>query len=81
MKFKLQDGTIVDAVKDCGCTHHTVPHWVHMDKVHASMNSDLLEKGNVAGHVAESRVRLDAKKREMSLRGIVEIIHEAEDVI
>ena len=84
MKFRMSDGSIVDAVKDCECGTHTVPHWVHMDSIDKNLNKRLLEKGSFLGTLAFTEnelVRLRVKSSELKSRGIDEIIKEEGDVL
>jgi len=76
MKAKLTSGEIVELEKDCGCTHHDGPHWLHMDKVAAKLNRKLLDKGNTFGFAKEEAARLHAKELNMTSRGIVELIND-----
>ncbi len=32
MQARLQDGSVVTLVKDCDCTLHDGPHWLHVDE-------------------------------------------------
>lgn len=33
IRAELTDGSIVELEKDCGCTHHDGPHWLHENRV------------------------------------------------
>lgn len=84
MKFRMLDGSVVDAVKDCECGTHTVPHWVHMDNIDNKLNARLLEGGSflgTIGFVKEEGARLRVKLFELKSRGIAEIIKEEGDVL
>lgn len=84
MKFRMFDGSIVDAVKDCECVTHTVPHWVHMDNIDHILNARLLEGGSFLGTIGfakEEGARLRVKLFELKSRGIAEIIKEEGDVL
>lgn len=84
MKFRMFDGSVVDAVKDCECMTHTVPHWVHMDNISRMLNGRLLEGGSFLGTMGfakEEGARLRVKLFELESRGIVEIIKEEGDVL
>jgi hypothetical protein len=84
MKFRMFDGSVVDAVKDCECVTHTVPHWVHMDNINRMLNDRLLEGGSFLGTIGfakEEGARLSVKLFELKSRGIIEIIKEEGDVL
>ena len=79
MKLRLTDGSIVLAAsrKDCQCSHHTGPHWIHMDAVTRELNRKLLKQGTVLslqGFAKEELARLANKKQAMLAAGVVEII-------
>lgn len=77
MFLKMDDGRIVDAVKDCECCTHDGPHWLHMDKIWKSKNRVLLEQGTelaTLGFIKEEQARLAQKLYEMKSRGVVEIL-------
>ena len=45
MKSQLEDGTVIELIKDdCGCLDsiHTGPHWLHMDAFDRATNQLLL---------------------------------------
>lgn len=73
MKFKLQNGQIMAAKKDCNCVTHNGPHWIHMDDLDKELNKPLL-KSNPLGFAINEKARLDRKLREMNSRQIVEIL-------
>lgn len=83
VKFKLKDGSIVTAEKDCDCIAHDGPCWLHYDQLLEKMNKKYFnpEKPTAQGFRAlaiEESMRLRDKLWEMECRGIVEIIHEKE---
>ena len=73
MRARLTDGSIVTLEKDCGCTHHDGPHWLHMDSLDRRMNMRLLDKGNNRGFAQAEVKRLEAKEHAMTSRNITEI--------
>lgn len=78
------DGSVVDAVKDCDCVTHTVPHWVHMDNIDCMLNDRLLEGCSFLGTISfakEEGARLSVKLFELKSRGVIEIIKEEGDVL
>lgn len=79
IRFRMKDGSIVDAEKDCRCVTHEGPHWLHMDRIHRDRNRGLLDNGSCgdAGFAAEEMKRLRDKKQEMEARGIVGILDES----
>lgn len=76
MKAKLTNGEIVELEKDCGCTHHDGPHWLHMDRLYRRKNLKLIGVGNTRGFATEEVARLNLKEHEMTSRGIEELICE-----
>jgi hypothetical protein len=83
MKFRLKDGSVVEAEKDCGCGHHEGPHWVRMDDFWKKKNRELMETRTwlgLQGSVKEEIARLANKEIEMESRGIAEIIRESDEV-
>ncbi len=75
MKAKLTDGTIIGLAKDCECITHSGPHWLHMDTLDKEQATEMLERGNVQGHISLELARLDRKLDEMISRGPEEIVH------
>ncbi len=76
IRFRLNDGSIVPAEKDCNCCIHEGPHWLHMDDIDRAINADMpmsTMHDIRAKAECESR-RLEMKSHEMRMRGIVEII-------
>lgn len=76
-KFKLKDGSIIEAVKDCECLFHEGPHWLHMDEIWREKNRNILANGGLSAVLAYPREefrRLESKNREMDALGIVETI-------
>ena len=73
MLAKLISGEVVPLLQDCDCTTHSGPHWLHLDDIWKQQNTELLECGNIWGHVVESERRLEVKLQEMESRGIDEI--------
>ncbi len=79
MRYRLNDGRIVPAAKDCDCCTHAGPHWIHMDDAWRARNRQLLQSGTslgIMGHAQEEQARLRAKLYEMTSRGIAEIIRD-----
>ena len=74
MRFKLADGTIVEAVKDCGCVDHDGPHWLYMDDLWKASNQKLRDAGNVRGFIVAELHRLKEKRFSMERQRIDEII-------
>ena len=75
MKFKLTNGEIIEAKKDCSCLDsiHTCPHWIHMDNISKSLNNTLIKKSPLSFAAAEIR-RLNEKKYQMRIRKITGIL-------
>lgn len=83
LRFQLTDGQVVDAPQDCGCVHHTGPHWLHMDAVHKAANLAALNRmGGPANATARRRfaelelVRLRLKRLNFESHGICRVIPE-----
>ncbi|NIN00474.1 MAG: hypothetical protein GTO24_21050 [candidate division Zixibacteria bacterium] len=76
MKAILNDGTIVELEKDCGCTHHEGPHWLHMDKLDQRLNQKHFDNGNLRGFAQAEVARLNRKINEMEIRGIKELLND-----
>ena len=76
IRFKLADGSIVDAVKDCDCITHAGPHWLHMDALTARLNAPLATAGGLApiSYSQNELARLREKRYQMERQGIVEIL-------
>lgn len=82
MKAILTDGSIVALPRDCPCTHHDGPHWLHMDSIQRQTNMAAWRDSMTeveAHHLAESEIaRLHEKAAHMERLGIVQIIREGE---
>jgi len=79
MKFKLRDGSIVEARAECSCGTHTGPHWLHMDRIWKADNAQLERIGTpqaLLGYMAAESHRLRDKADTMERKGIVEIIYD-----
>lgn len=74
IKFQMQDGNVVDAVKDCGCSHHDGPHWLHMDGVYQKYAANTLRRGDTMEAAAIERDRRLEKLYQMHIHGIAHII-------
>jgi len=77
MKAELENGTIVDLEKECGCITHEGPHWIHMDKMDRERNKKLLMIGGdlaTRGFLIEDLERVKQKRRNMELRKIRRLI-------
>ena len=78
MKAKLDDGTIIDLVKDCDCLiDHNCPHWLYINDYWKQKNDLILRKDNLLSslaYVKEENARLIDKIYQMESRHIVEII-------
>lgn len=78
-KAELEDGTIVALEKDCGCTDHEGPHWLHMDALVKDINSGYPRGGGFlacAGFAQAEEARLNSKLHEMRQRKIKRLIYE-----
>lgn len=73
-RFRLEDGSVVEAPQDCECRSHTGPHWLHMDDVRKASSRRLLEAGNAQGHIVEELARLREKRWYMERLHVVEIV-------
>lgn len=73
MKFKLSNGDIVEAIKDCQCVTHEGPHWLHMDDLHKTKNQQYKEN-NPRAFIIGEQARLKNKLYEMTSRQITEIL-------
>jgi len=63
-------------LNDCGCQHHTVPHWLWMDRVWREMNRGMLKPMTpeaIHGCALEEVARLRDKRQQMERLGITEI--------
>lgn len=89
MRARLEDGSIVELVKDCGCLHHEGPHWLHMNKVEEALNladagPDVIARsGRMAPLLAHHFAQLEVKRLEdlgarMRENGIIELMGEGE---
>jgi hypothetical protein len=80
MKAQLTDGTIVALPKDCQCTHHDGPHWLHMAEVQRRLNYAAWRPTMTeveTHHLAASEIaRLHEKAAHMERLGIAQIIRE-----
>lgn len=70
----MQDGSIVDAKKDCACSHHAGPHWLHMDKVIAEYVAACRARGEMSEALAQENDRLLEMAHQMHIQGIARII-------
>ena len=79
MKFELNDGRIIEAVKDCECCTHEGPHWIHMDELTHRLNTKNIENVKTAlgviGIAIEEEARCREKIYQMTTRGIKRIIY------
>lgn len=77
-RFRLEDGTVIEAVKDCNCLDriHTGSHWVYEDDLWRASNKCLRDAGNIRGYIVTELARLREKRWHMERRHIVEIIRE-----
>lgn len=55
LKYRLIDGRIVAAEKDCQCVTHDGPHWVHQDDLWKSRNREFLSNETVLGGMAHAK--------------------------
>lgn len=79
MKARLNDGQVVELVKDCDCLPHIHggPHWLYTNDLWKQQNQALLHlDGNTRGFVQEDLARVKEKGHMMQRHGIVEIIRE-----
>lgn len=82
MKAWLTDGSIIDLVKECGCTLHDGPHWLHMDAVSHRLNQPLRDRAArgdalaVSGLAVAEIARLREKRYQMESRRIVQLLPE-----
>ncbi len=83
MKAELTSGEIVELQKDCECTTHAGPHWIHMDLLWYNRNMALLNDGEWTQQKAlalakEEIYRLTDKRHTMQRLGIKRLIATAE---
>lgn len=80
---ELEDGSIVELEKDCGCLTHDGPHWLHMNDLdrkliardHEASAGGLSE--SVFQHFIKAETeRLAERASHMRSRSIVRIVRE-----
>lgn len=76
MKAKLITGDTIELTKDCDCITHIGPHWLHMNDFDKRRNAEMLESGNLNGHIVYELLRLEQLEYMMVKLGIVEIIRK-----
>lgn len=76
VKYRLADGSIVVAAKDCTCSDHDGPHWLYINDHWRASNERLRSAGNIRGFLHEDLPRVRQKRFEMERQHIVEIIRE-----
>ena len=77
MKAELEDGSVVELEKDCGCVTHVGPHWLHMDEMDRERNLKMKARGDMLsllGFSREEHARLGRKIHEMKTRKIKRLI-------
>lgn len=76
--YRLTDGSVVRAVKDCTCHTHDGPHWLYYNDLWRASNEELRAVGNIRGFIVADLARVQEKRREMERQRIDEIIREVE---
>lgn len=76
MLARLEDGSIVTLEKDCGCTDHDGPHWLHSDHLFRQLNLQLLGPNNLQtqAFAIEEQARLTRKLSIMKAKRIAELL-------
>ncbi|MCD2452043.1 MAG: hypothetical protein Q8K07_15825 [Methylicorpusculum sp.] len=76
MLAKLEDGSIVTLEKDCSCTDHDGPHWLHSDRLFRQLNLQLLGSNNLQtqAFAMEEQARLTRKLSIMKAKRIAELL-------
>ena len=72
--YRLTDGSIVRAEKDCSCVTHDGPHWLHMDDLDKKRVQPFYESKQGFAIVALELHRLREKARYMEAHHIDEVI-------
>lgn len=79
MKAETESGEIITLPKECHCSTHDEPHWLHMDRLDRDRNRKLLEQQTFLGCMGmatEEVARLREKERNFRRLGIVRLIPE-----
>lgn len=74
--YRLTDGSVVRAEKDCTCRTHDGPHWLHDNDYWRASNEQLRADGNIRGFIVADLARVREKRWYMERQHIVEIIRE-----
>jgi hypothetical protein len=82
----LTDGSVVELVRDCNCTDHTGPHWLHEDAEARRLNHAAYERWVRTGDPMDEfkaaygeSERLKAKAENMTKRGIERLLKQQEE--
>lgn len=74
--YRLADGSVVVAAKDCTCRDHDGPHWLHDNDMWRASNAQLRAIGNIRGFIVADLARVQEKRWYMEREHIDEIIRE-----
>jgi hypothetical protein len=76
MLARLEDGSIVTLEKDCSCTDHDGPHWLHSDRLFHRLNLQLLgpDQLQTRTFAIEEQARLSRKLSIMKAKHIAELL-------
>ena len=80
MRARLTNGEVVTLEKDCTCTAHEGPHWLHMDQMERAEASRAIKAQDLFELIFIDQARLQAKAWHMNRQGIVELIPEGPEV-
>lgn len=76
VRFRLADGRVVIAERDCVCSNHEGPHWLYENDLRRAANERLRLAGNIRGFITEDLYRIREKRWYMESASIIEIIRE-----
>jgi len=84
MRARLRDGRVIELAKDCDCSTHSGPHWLHADRLWLEGNRALLRpEGDPTrsmlgcfGFAREEAARLAEKARQLRMHGVEEIFND-----
>lgn len=90
MMAELNDGSVVELPKDCGCITHEGPHWLHANDLWRDRNRSLMGTARapsadparrmlaMQGLAREEMARLAEKGRLFERHGIARLIRAAD---
>lgn len=76
VKARLEDSSIVTLEKDCSCSDHEGPHWLHSDHLFRQLNLQLLGPNmlQTQAFAIEEQARLTRKLSIMKAKRIAELL-------